>query len=209
MAQTSAKLIHTDDRGLEKAARLVLTGGVIAYPTDTVYGLGCDPFDTQAVERLVKIKERSRGALPILVNSMTVARRLADFDRTSLTLAGKFWPGPLTLVVPSHEKLPTLVTEGSPFVGLRIPKHEIALGLIGFCEGRIVGTSANISGRSPVQSANEVIMELGELVDAILDGGPAPTGKESTVAKVLGSGVEVLREGAIPRNDILKALRTG
>jgi L-threonylcarbamoyladenylate synthase len=209
MAQTNAKLIHSDDRGLEKAARLVLAGRVIAYPTDTVYGLGCNPFDSQAVERLVHIKQRSKGALPILVNSMSVARRLGEFNRTTLTLAGKFWPGPLTLIVPSREKLPTLVTAGSTFVGLRIPKHEIALALIGFCDGRIIGTSANISGHSPAKSANEVMMELGEPIDAILDGGPTPTGKESTVAKVLGSGVEVLREGAIPRNDILKALRTG
>jgi L-threonylcarbamoyladenylate synthase len=209
MAQTSAKLIHADDLGLEKASRLVLAGGVIAYPTDTVYGLGCNPFDSKAVERLVRIKQRSKSALPILLNSMTVARRFAEFNRTSLTLAGKFWPGPLTLVVPSREKLPTLVSEGSPFVGLRIPKHEIALELIGLCDGRIIGTSANISGHPPANTANEVMMELGELVDAILDGGPSPAGSESTVAKVLGSGVEILREGAIPRNDILKALRTG
>lgn len=209
MAQTTAKLILADDEGLVEAAQLVLAGRLVAYPTDTVYGLGCNPFDHQAVERLVRAKQRPKSAMPILASSMSVARRLGEFNRTSLALAGRFWPGPVTLVVPLRAELPKPITDGSPFVGLRIPKHETALALINLCEGRIVGTSANISGHSSVQSAREVMEEMGDRVDAILDGGPVPSGKESTVAKVLGNGVEILREGTIPRNEILKALKTG
>jgi len=209
MAQTTAKLLKADNAGVAEAARLVLAGRVVAYPTDTVYGLGCNPFDDRAVERLVEAKQRVQGALPILTNSMSAARKLGEFNRTALTLAGKFWPGPVTIVVQSREKLPKQLTDGSPFVGLRIPKHETALSLVNLCEGRIVGTSANISGRPAIISANDVMEQLGERIDAILDGGPAPSGKESTVARVVGTRVEILREGALPGNEILKALRTG
>lgn len=208
MAQTVARLVPVNADGIEEAAKLVREGRLVAYPTDTVYGLGCNPFDKEAVDRLILAKQRLRGSLPILVNSMLTARKIGEFNKTSLRLAGKFWPGPLTLIVPLQAKLPAPVTDGSPFVGLRIPKNETALRLIEKCEGRIIGTSANISGHPSPITVAEVLNQLGEKLDLILDAGPTTLGKESTVAKVLGAGVEVLREGAISRNDILKALKT-
>lgn len=209
MAQATAKLVCADDRGIEEAAKLVVSGGLVAYPTDTVYGLGCNPFNEEAVTRLVRAKERPRGALPILVNSMVAAKELGEFTRASMVLAAKFWPGPLTIVVPLKTKLPSAVTDDTPFVGLRIPKHENALELIGKCDGRIIGTSANISGHPSHATADQVLGDLGERIDLVLDGGPTPLGKESTVAKVMGLAVEVVREGAISRDEILKALRVG
>jgi L-threonylcarbamoyladenylate synthase len=208
MAQTTAKLVPANDQGIETAAKLVLEGRLVAYPTDTVYGLGCNPFDKQAVDRLILAKQRPKGALPILVNSMVAAKKIGEFNKTSSRLVGRFWPGPLTLIVPLRTKLPAAVTDDSPFVGLRIPKHETALFLIEKCEGRIIGTSANISGRPSPRTADEVLNQLGGHLDLILDGGPTTLGKESTVAKVLGAGVEVLREGAISRDEILKALKS-
>ncbi len=126
-----------------------------------------------------------------------------------MVLAGRFWPGPLTLVVPLREKLPSEVTDGTPFVGLRVPKNEIALKLIAKCGERIVGTSANVSGHPSARTADQVLTDLGGRIDLILDGGSTPLGRESTVAKVIGSAVEVIREGVIPRDEILKALRSG
>jgi L-threonylcarbamoyladenylate synthase len=208
MALTTGRIIRAEE-GVDEAAKLVLSGRLIAYPTDTVYGLGCNPFDIQAVNRLILAKQRPKGALPILVNSMVAAKRIGEFSRTSLTLVGKYWPGPLTLVVPVRDELPPAVTDGSPFVGLRIPKHETALNLIEKCGGQIIGTSANVSGGPSPRTADEVLNQLGERLDLILDGGPTPLGKESTVVRVLEGAVDVLREGAIPRDEILKTVKTG
>jgi len=208
MAQTTGRLIPAEE-GVELAAKLVLAGQLVVYPTDTVYGLGCNPFDTQALDRLILAKQRSKGALPVLVNSMVAAKKLGEFNRTSLALVGRFWPGPLTLIVPLREKLPDAVTDGSSFVGLRIPKHETALNLIEKCGGQIIGTSANISGKLSPRTADAVLNQLGGRVALVLDGGPTPLGRESTVAKVLGRAVEVVREGAISRDEILKAVKNG
>ena len=186
---------------------MILEGRLVAYPTDTVYGLGCNPLDGDAVDRLIQAKQRSKGALPILVNSMVAARRLGEFTKTSLALAGRFWPGPLTLIVPLRARLPAAVTDDSQFVGLRIPKHETALNLLEKCGRHVIGTSANVSGHPSPRTADEVVHELGGQIDLILDGGPSPLGKESTVAKVLGAQVDVLREGAIAREEILKVVR--
>jgi L-threonylcarbamoyladenylate synthase len=209
MAQAIAKLMGSSEASIEEAARLVLAGQLVSYPTDTVYGLGCNPFDTVAVDRLIQVKQRQKGALPILVNSMSAARKLGEFNRASLTLAGKFWPGPVTLVVPEKAQLPTRITDDSGFVALRIPKHETALLLAEKCGGQIVGTSANLSGHPSPSSAEEVLKELGGKIEMILDGGATPLGKESTVVKILGGSVDVLREGSVSRDEILKALKNG
>ena len=207
VAQTIASLIRATDDGLVVAASRVRNGGLIAYPTDTVYGLGCDPSQSEAVNRLVESKQRSRGALPVLVDSLKTARKLGEFDKTCTTLAGKFWPGPLTLIVPTREKLPETVTNNTQFVGLRMPKHETALRLITVCGGRLIGTSANVSGHPSPRTAQEVMGELGMRIDLVLDGGPTPLGKESTVVKAIGNHVSIIRPGAISQDEILMALR--
>jgi L-threonylcarbamoyladenylate synthase len=191
---------------IKEAARLVLAGRLIAYPTDTVYGLGCNPFNPDAVDRLVKAKERVKGSLPILVSSIGEAERLGRMNGIAAAFASKFWPGPLTLVVRSKSNLPATVTGGSLMVGLRIPDHEMARRLIHECDGAIIGTSANISGRPSLRTAEEVFRELEGRIDLVLNGGPATVGRESTVVRVLGEEVTVQREGAIFRDDILKAL---
>jgi L-threonylcarbamoyladenylate synthase len=209
MDEMIAKLVGMDDESLQEAAKLILAGRLIAYPTDTVYGLGCNPFDKDAVERLIQAKQRSKGSLPVLVNSMRTARRFGEFNKAALMLAGQFWPGPLTMVVPSRESLPKPVTDDSQWVGLRIPKHETTLNLLEKCGGQIIGTSANVSGHVSPRTADQVLSELGGRIDLIIDGGATPLGRESTVAKIIGSMVDVVREGAISREEILKALKVG
>lgn len=189
---------------IQEAAKLVLAGRLVAYPTDTVYGLGCNPFDAEAVERLVRAKKRSRGELPILVSSLAEAEKLGEVNTAATRLAEKYWPGPLTLVVKLRAKLPPKVTDGSTLVGLRVPRHKTALKLIEMCGGSIVGTSANVSGQPSPKTAEAVMIGLGGHVDLLLDGGPAAIGMESTVVRVVGDEVTVLREGAIPGGDILK-----
>ena len=200
------RLIGTSVENIREAARLVLEGGLIAYPTDTVYALGCDPFDLDAVDRLVKAKERIKGSLPILVSSLGEAERIGEINEKSAALARKFWPGPLTLIVQTRSNLPGKVTDNSQSVGLRIPNHEATRRLILESGGAIVGTSANISGQRSLSTAQEVLEELGGRIDLVLDGGPTQPGRESTVVRIIGDDITVLREAAISRDDILKAL---
>ena len=209
MAQTIARLAPANDDAIDEAARVIRSGGLVAYPTDTVYALGCDPLNKDAVGRLIQAKRRSKGSVPILVNSMVAAKKLGEFNRTAVVLAGRFWPGPLTLVVPVRATLPELITDNSQYVGLRVPKHETALNLIEKAGGQVVGTSANLSGDPSPETAEQVLNTLGGRIDLILDGGRSPLGKESTVAKIVGLGVEVVRDGAVSRDEILKALRFG
>src|SRR5947208_16154351 len=139
------RLIGTSVEDIREAGRLVLEGGLIAYPTDTVYGLGCNPFDADAVDRLVKAKERIKGSLPILVSSFAGAERIGEINEKSRALASRFWPGPSTLVVPTRRSRPAKGTENSQLVGRRVSNHEATRrSILEFCEPS-VGPSANIS----------------------------------------------------------------
>jgi len=200
------RIVGMSIEDIKDAAKLVLEGRLIAYPTDTVYALGCNAFDADAVDRLIKAKERVKGSLPILVSSLKDAERLGEISGLAATLANRFWPGPLTLVVQPRRNFPARITGDSLLVGLRIPNHETARRLIKECDGALIGTSANISGRPSLRTAEEVLRELGGRVDLVVDGGPASLGRESTVVRVLEDETTVIREGAISREDILKTL---
>jgi L-threonylcarbamoyladenylate synthase len=200
------RLVGMSSDDIREAAKLVRAGRLVAYPTDTVYGLGCNPFDADAVERLVEAKERVKGSLPILIDSFKDAERLGEMNIVAGALASKFWPGPLTLVVKTRVDLPQTVTADSSLVGLRIPNHEMVRRLIQESGGAIIGTSANISRRPSLSTAREVLSELKGRIDLVMDGGLAPLGRESTVVRVVGDEIMVLRERAISRDDILKAL---
>ena len=200
------KIVGLSIEDIKKAAKLVTEGRLIAYPTDTVYGLGCNPFDADAINRLVKAKERIKGSLPILLSSLRDAERLGEISRLAATLANRFWPGPLTLVVRPRKNFPARITGDGLLVGLRIPNHEPARRLIKECGGALIGTSANVSGRPSLRTAEEVLRELEGRIDLVVDGGPASLGRESTVVRLLEGETTVLREGAISRDDILKAL---
>ncbi len=200
------RLVGVSVGEIKDAAKLVLAGRLIAYPTDTVYGLGCNPFDADAVERLVNAKERVKDSLPILASSLKEAERLGEMSGVAAELANRFWPGPLTLVVLARSNFPAKVTGHSLLVGLRIPNHETARRLIQESGGALIGTSANISGRPPLTTAQDVVRELKGRVDLVIDGGPSPLRRESTVVRILGDEITMLREGAISRDDILKTL---
>jgi L-threonylcarbamoyladenylate synthase len=200
------RIVGTSIDDIKEAAKLVLEGRLIAYPTDTVYGLGCNPFDADAVDRLVQAKDRIKGSLPILVSSLKDAERLGEFSGLAAILANRFWPGPLTLVVRPRSNFPARIIGDGLLVGLRIPNHETARRLIKECDAALIGTSANLSGRPSLRTAEEVLRELEGRVDLVVDGGPASLGRESTIVRVLEDEITVLRDGAISRDDILKAL---
>ena len=186
-----------DADSIRRASEVVLAGGVIGYPTDTVYGLGCDPKNEAAVRRLFAIKGREKKPVPVLCATRKRASDLVEFDDGSAKrLARTYWPGPLTLVLPLKRDLPEPLHQGTRWLGVRVPAHRDCLSLISRVGGWMTGTSANLSGNPSCRSADEVVKQLGDRVDLVLDGGPL-RGLESTVVRVDRGHVEVLRRGAI------------
>ena len=188
---------------LDNASKIVLNGGIVIFPTDTVYGLGCDPFNNISVERIFTIKKRSDKPLPVLCNSINSVSKLVEVNKVAEELMKKHWPGPLTLVLKiKNRSLPKLLTNNSKFLGVRIPNNKCTIDFIEKCNGSIVGTSANISGRESSHSIDGLEKELSNC-DAIINGGDTSLKLESTVVKINGTEIENIREGFIKFNDLL------
>jgi len=185
---------------LEYSTRLILAGKVVAFPTDTFYGLAADPFNLAAVSEIFRIKRRTaERPLPLLVASVHQAADLAnDPPRLFFTLAERFWPGPLTLVVPASRQIPLKVTANTGKVGLRWPKAPLAEALIAAAARPLTGTSANLSERPACSTAEEVNQQIGDTVPLILDGGPTQGELASTVVELVGERVRIIRPGVVP-----------
>jgi L-threonylcarbamoyladenylate synthase len=188
--------LGSDPESVREASMIVRRGGVVAFPTDTVYGLGCDPLDAAALARLFEAKGREGKPVSVLCAALADAERLVVLGDTALALADAHWPGPLTIVAPLRVPVPRLLDQGSGWLGVRVPDDRVSLSLASYCGGAVTGTSANVSGRPSCHSAGEVALELGDRIDAILDDGERG-GVESTVVRVDGRAVEVLRRGAV------------
>jgi len=171
-----------------------------------VYGLGCNPFDEKAVNRVSTVKGRSKGNFPVLVDTLSRARELGEIRGAVETLALRYWPGPLTIVVPSQVRLSPQVIGLEKMVGLRIPGRGDTLDLISKAGGSLLGTSANISGNLSLRKAEDAFKVFEGNVDIVLNGGICSTGLESTVVKQTKFGIQVLREGAIRSKDIRQVL---
>jgi len=198
------RILKATADNLAAASQILIDGGLVAYPTDTVYGLGCNPFNIKALKRVFKVKGERDKPLPILASDVESIERIAFLSGRARKIAVKFWPGPLTLVVPKKPVLPEIATCNLNSVGVRIPKHDVALRLIHLSNGLLVGTSANKTGAKPPCTAQEVAEQLGEEVDVILDGGPVPLGVSSTVVDFTQGKTKILREGPICLEEILK-----
>ena len=191
------------------AAEQIKSGQVLGMPTDTFYGLAADPFNLRAVERVYEIKSRSRHKpLSLLIESEEQAEMLArdPLPDEFYELARKFWPGPLTIIVPAASRLPLKVTANTGNVALRIPSANIPLSVIRAAGVPITATSANLSGASECTTAAAVRDQLQERISIIVDGGPSPRDVSSTIVDLSEGGWRVLREGAIPRQAIADTL---
>ncbi len=194
-------------RLLNQAVQLLRDGGVVAFPTDTVYGVGVDPFQPQAVRKLYRIKGRPEDKpIAILVGSIEDVARVAQTpSRTFSRLADRFWPGGLTLIVETRE-LPPEITAGGSTVGVRMPDHPLTLELLRGFGGPIATTSANRSGENPATSAEEVGAQLGDRVNLIVDGGDTITKVASTVLDLSVSPPKILRHGGISEELLMECL---
>jgi tRNA threonylcarbamoyl adenosine modification protein (Sua5/YciO/YrdC/YwlC family) len=191
---------------IEYAASFIRRGRVIAIPTDTFYGLCADPFNLYAVERVFLLKGRPETrALPILVNSIEQAVSLVrDVPDAFLTLANKFWPGALTLVVEATHRLPLKVTGNTGRVALRWADSRIATAVIEAAGSPVTGTSANLSSHPSCTNAEQIVGQLGDRVPLILDAGDTGGTLASTIVRIDGDSWKIAREGAIPDTEIYK-----
>ncbi len=195
------------EKAVRKAIDILKKGGLVAYPTDTVYGLGADAFQDSAVERVYDVKQRPRHmALPLLLadsaDMATVARSIPDL---AWRLAERLLPGALTLVLWKSPAVPSIVTGGGDTVAIRVPKHPVPIALIEGLRNPIIGSSANLSGKPSPLTAQEVHLQLGERVDLIIDGGRSPGGIESTILDLTSGAPRIVRQGAISRRAIEEA----
>jgi len=198
-----------DGRALEIAIESMQKGGVIAFPTDTVYGIGASLAHREALIRIYDIKGRPQDKpLPILISRPDVVSTLTDEpDQDLLRLAARFWPGPLTVILKANASLPDEVKAPDGTFGVRVPDHSIALTIAQHNGGAMATTSANRSGQPAACRAEEIRESLGDEIDVILDGGIAPQRLASTVIRREGDTITVVREGALTNATIQEAWR--
>lgn len=198
-------LVQATPEAIELAAEALIRGDIVAFPTDTVYGLGANALDAQAVAKIYAAKGRpGANPLAVLVPDLATAEDFAVVNAAARKLADTFWPGPLTLVLPKRRDCPLAdaVSAGLDTIGVRAPDHKVALALLAQSGLPIVAPSANRSGGPSPKNAAEVEAELGDRPAMILDGGPSPLGRESTIVSLAGPEPTLLRQGALPREAI-------
>ncbi|MGB7922103.1 MAG: L-threonylcarbamoyladenylate synthase [Pyrinomonadaceae bacterium] len=192
-----------------RAGEVIAAGGVIAFRTDTFYGLGADPFNAEALRAIKALKGRDDGK-PILVVVSDVAgveRFMAARTRLFEVVSGRHWPGALTLVVPARRDAPEELTAGSGTVGVRLPDDDEVRALVRACGGALTATSANLAGEPPPRTAHQVALSFPKGLALIVDGGEARGGKPSTVLDVSGAIPRLIREGAVSRRQLDETLK--
>ena len=189
-----------EEAAIDEAVRILASGGLVAFPTETVYGLAADASNPKAVERLNQVKGRppDKPYSIHLGDAAQVARFVRDVPPAARRLMQKFWPGPLTIVLPA---------DGQKTVGFRLPNHPVAVEFLRRCACPVIAPSANKSGFPPPTDGREVLGALDGQLDCLLDAGPTPLGRESSVVSVVDGVVTVLREGAIPAGAIQAAAK--
>ncbi len=190
---------HPDPQALAQAATILRNGGLVAFPTETVYGLGADATNPRAIERLNHVKGRppDKPYSLHLHSPEQVRAFVATVPPLAMRLMERFWPGPLTIVMPGAD---------GKSVGFRLPDHPIAQAFLKACDVPVAAPSANRSGSPPPTDAQEVLAALGGAIECVLDGGPTVLGRESTVVEIVDGRIEIRREGAIAKDAILAAI---
>ena len=205
----TAAVVRDDEAGRAEAVRILRAGGIVALPTDTVYGIAADLAIAGGIERLFEAKRRPADrAIMLLLAYAAQASDLAEWPATAAALAEAFWPGGLTLVLAQRSglDLPAVLTGGRPTIGLRVPDHPAPRALAATL-GPLPVTSANVSGLPEAATAAEILAQLGEAIELIIDGGPSHGGPASTVVDCTGAVPRILRGGAITPEAIAASLR--
>ena len=193
-----------DYQKLRYSAEIIKNGGIVVFPTETVYGIGTNGLDKEAVERLYKIKERPLNKpISLLVSDYEMIEKVVkDINELEYKIMKKFFPGPLTIILNKKDIVPDIVTSRGSTVGIRMPEEEITRKLIEYAGVPIAAPSANISGKASGIDLQEIIKEFGDKVDYYIDGGKSKIGIGSTIVKVENNTIKILREGSISKKEI-------
>lgn len=196
---------------LNRAVAVLNSGGVVAFPTETYYGLAVDPFNPLALNQLFALKQRdtAKPILTLVDDRESLSMLVHEIPILYLQLMEEFWPGPLTLIFPARINLPTLLTAGTGTVGIRQSSHPFARQLLRAFGRPITATSANISGRGAAADAHQVRAAFGSRIEMIIDGGPTPGHTGSTIVGIGDNRLKLIREGVIPYEAIVKTARNG
>ena len=193
---------------VERAVEVLRGGGVVAYATDTLYGLAVDPRSQAAVARLFAVKDRQPGhAVPLIAADLHQAEQVATFDEVGRRLAGAFWPGPLSLVLDARPGLDEAVLAEDRSIAIRVPGSAVARALAARFGGCITATSANLSGRPAPATPDEVARELAGRIDLLLDTGPSAGGPPSTIVDARGGSLRLARAGAVAWDRVLRSVQ--
>lgn len=193
-----------------EAAQIIANGGLIAFRTDTFYGLGADPLNRSALIKIRELKGREDNKpILLLISDMDqLDRFVGDQPGSFVLVANKYWPAPLTLIGPARSELPTELTAGTDSIGVRLPDDETVRTLVRTCGGALTATSANVSGKAPARTAKEVEDYFPTGIDLIIDGGKVSATEASTVLDLSGSEPRLIREGAVPSEQLEGILKT-
>ena len=187
---------------VKKASTIIKQGGIVIFPTDTVYGIGCNPYDEEAVKKIYEIKSRDISKpFPILAYSKEIIQKIASFDKLSEKFAERFWPGPLTLILKLEDKKLKNSLNVTKKIAVRVPDHECTLELLKECDF-LVGTSANISGQSSFKNPDECFRNI-KNYDVFIDGGTIVSKGESTIIEIENEKINIIREGSLSPQEIL------
>jgi len=197
--------VSCNSKNLDSAQRIIKQGGIVIFPTDTVYGIGCNPYDKEAIKKLYKIKKRSvTKFFPVLVYSMREASKIAIFDKKSSIIAKKLWPGQITLILKIKDKKIKHALDLEDKIAVRVPNNKCTLKLLKTCKV-LVGTSANISGHDALVDPKQYEDEI-KKVDLFIDDGKIVNGGESTIAEIINNNLKIYRKGKISKQEILEIL---
>ena len=194
--------VNCHDKGIEKAVEIIENGGVIIFPTDTVYGIGCNPYDANAVKKIYEIKSREKiKSLPVLASSIQIVKQISIIDEFTEKIIKKYWPGPLTLILKLKDKNLKKSLNLEDKIAVRIPNSVCTLKLLNKCN-LLVGTSANISGDSSFTNPQECMKNV-KNYDVFVDGGTITSKGESTIIEIENEKIHIIREGALKKEDIV------
>jgi len=194
--------VNCDEEGIEKASQIIKQGGIAIFPTDTVYGIGCDPYNINSVKKIYDIKSRDKSKpFPVLAYSREVAEQIAYFDKFTRKIVDKFWPGPLTVIVKiTDDKLKESLNLYNK-IAIRVPDHKCILELLKKCDF-IVGTSANVSGNTSFTNSEECFKNI-DNYDIFVDGGTITSKGESTIIEIENDDIKIIRIGSLSKKEIL------
>ena len=193
--------VNCDNDGIKKVVEIFKNGGIIVFPTDTVYGIGCDPYNENAVKKIYEIKSRNKiKSLPVLAYSIDIVKQIVMMDKLTEKMVEKYWPGPLTLILKLKDQKLKKSLNLEEKIAIRIPNSECTLKLLKECN-LLVGTSANVSGDSSFTDPQKCIENL-KNYDAFVDGGTITSKGESTIIEIENEKIHVIREGALKKEDI-------